>query len=135
MFHCDISIRLQVNLFITNVNLFSTGETAVFRCRIDGEPKPKIEWSKGKWRKLTNDAKTRIYYDEATGQHVMEIDNIKEKDGATYTVTISNEHGENTCSVTLIVTDKPEEAQDWKAQLKKTYVHVVIMNSSFSRIM
>ena len=114
--------KIILELIVTCLPL--PGETAVFRYRIDGEPQPTIEWSKGKWRKLTNDAKTRIYFDETTGQHVLEIDDIKEKDAATYTVTICNEHCEIACSATLIVTDKPEEVQDWKAQLKRTYVYI-----------
>lgn len=96
------------------------GQTAVFRCRIDGLPTPTVEWSKGKWRKMTNDAKTRVFYDESSGEYVMEMDAIKKNDAGTYTVTIENKFGTESAPATLIVTDKEEEAQDWKAQLKKT---------------
>ena len=97
-----------------------TGETAIFRCRIDGEPKPKVEWSKGKWRKLSNNKTTRVYHDDATNQEVLEMDNIKSKDAGTYTVTITNEYGSDSCPATLMVTNNVEEVQDWKAQLKTT---------------
>lgn len=96
------------------------GETAIFRCRVDGNPEPKVEWSKGKWRKMENNKKTRVYFDEESGQHVLEMDDTKSKDAGTYTVTITNEYGSDTCSVTLITTDKEEEVQDWKSALKKT---------------
>jgi len=96
-----------------------TGQTAEFRCRVDGDPKPTVEWSKGKWRKMTNDAKTRVYYDEPTEQHVLEMDQIKKNEAGTYTVTIENKFGSDTCPATLMVTDNADEVQDWKAQLKK----------------
>ena len=96
------------------------GQTAEFRCRVDGEPTPTVEWSKGKWRKMTNDAKTRVFFDEAAEQHVLEMDQIKKNDAGTYTVTIQNKFGSDTCPATLMVTDKEEDVQDWKAQLKKT---------------
>jgi len=36
-------------------------------------------------------------------------------------VTIENKFGSDTAPATLMVTDKEEDVQDWKAQLKKTY--------------
>jgi hypothetical protein len=104
------------------------GGTAMFRCRVDGNPEPKVEWSKGKWRKMENNSKTRVFFDEETAQYVLEMDEVKTKDAGTYTVTISNEYGSDTCSVTLICTDKEEEVQDWKAALKKAYVLVLFSN-------
>ena len=109
-------------LLLTNIKIMLcfAGETAIFRCRVDGAPEPKVEWSKGKWRKMENNSKTRVYLDQETGQHVLELDGIQSKDAGTYTVTISNEYGSDSCPATLMATDKEEEAQDWKAQLKKT---------------
>jgi len=87
---------------------------------VDGDPTPTVEWSKGKWRKMSNDAKTRVHFDAAAGQHVLEMDQIKKADAGTYTVTIENKFGADSCPATLMVTDKEEDVQDWKAQLKKT---------------
>ena len=95
-------------------------QTAEFRCRVDGDPTPTVEWSKGKWRKMTNDAKTRVFFDEAAEQYVLQMDQIKKPDAGTYTVTIENKFGSDTCPATLMVTDKEEDVLDWKAQLKKT---------------
>ncbi len=78
-----------------------------------------MAWTKGKWRKLENNTKTRVFFDEKTGEHVLEMDEMKNKDAGTYTVTITNEHGSETAPATLMVTDQVEEAQDWQASLKK----------------
>lgn len=48
----------------------------------------------------------------------MEITDIKRKDAGTYLVKATNEHGSSDAPATLIVTDKPEEAEDWMAKLK-----------------
>ena len=69
---------------------------------------------------MSNDAKTRVYYDEQAEQHVLEMDQIKKTDTGTYTVTIDNKFGTETCPATLMVTDKAEDVLDWKNQLKKT---------------
>lgn len=109
---------------IVNVvlNCACTEGTAIFRCIIDGDPTPKIEWSKGKWKKIEKSATTRLFVDEATSEQVLEMDKCKSKDAGTYTVTITNDFGSDSCSATLIVTDKAEEVEDWKAHLKKTLV-------------
>ena len=46
----------------------------------------------------------------------------------TYSCTISNEYGSDACSATLIVTTSEEEAEDWKAQLKKTIIHEHVLD-------
>ena len=97
------------------------GGTAVFRCQVEGSPAPTVEWSKGKWRKLTNDAKTRVFFDEELHHHVVEMDGIKKTDTGVYTVTIENKFGSDSAPATLMVTDKADEVTDWKSQLKKTY--------------
>ena len=63
-----------------------------------------------------------MYHDDGTNQEVLEMDNIKSKDAGTYNVTISNEYGSESCPATLMVMNNIEEVQDWKSQLKTTYV-------------
>ena len=75
-------------------------------------------------KKLKNDSKTKIYVDETNGDHVMEVADIKKADAGTYTVSASNKHGTEMCPVTLMVTDKEEEANEWKEQLRKAVVEV-----------
>ena len=62
--------------------------------------------------------------DESSGEYVAEMDGIKKNDAGTYTVTAVNKFGTESAPATLMVTDKEEEAQDWKSQLKKTSVLV-----------
>ena len=90
----------------------------IFRCKIGGDPKPTIEWSKGKWSKLQHGGRVKIYHDSKTGEEVLEMTDIKSKDAGTYTVTITNEHGTESAPATLMVTDKEEEDTDWKSALK-----------------
>lgn len=93
------------------------GDTAVFRCRVIGEPKPQIQWSKGKWNKIKDGGRYKVYED-TTGENVLEIKDIARKDAGTYLVKATNEHGSEEAPATIIVTDKMEEMLDWKAQLK-----------------
>lgn len=51
---------------------------------------------------------------------VIEIKDIKKPDAGTYAVTITNKYGSETCPATVMVTNKEEEANEWKNQLKKT---------------
>lgn len=101
-----------------------SGDTAIFKCLIKGEPSPTIEWSKGKWAKLKPSDKYDIYTDEKTGEAVLEIKDIKKKDAGTYTVTATNEHGAEQEAATLIVTSNAEEAEDWKAALKHRFKEI-----------
>ena len=94
------------------------GSTAVFKCAVEGEPKPTIQWSKGKWQKFKPTDKIKIYEDDKTGQQVFEISDIKTNNAGTYLVSATNEHGTAEAPATLIVTDNPEEAEDWLKQLK-----------------
>ena len=72
--------------YVDGLNRSVAGQTAEFRCRVAGSPTPTVDWSKGKWRKLTNDAKTRVRFDSETDQYVLEMDAIKKNDAGTYTV-------------------------------------------------
>lgn len=94
------------------------GDSGMFRCLVSGEPAPEIQWSKGKWNKIKDGGKYKVYKDENTGENVLEIADIKKKDAGTYLVSAKNEHGTAEAPATLIVTDKPEEVQDWKDMLK-----------------
>ena len=126
---CDLVIKGRAPTFIEKPIKCTVleGDTAVFRCRVDGEPEPKVEWTKGKWRKMENNSTTRVFYDEEVKQYVLEMDNIKPKDAGTYTVTISNEYGSDSCPATLMSTNKEEDVEDWKAQLKKTIIQERVM--------
>lgn len=68
--------------------------------------------------KIQDGGRYNVFVDESTGEHVLQMKEIKNKDAGTYTVTATNEHGAEQAPATLIVTDKEEEVADWKSQLK-----------------
>lgn len=113
---CSMGFILFISLL--TVLFYFLGESGMFRCLVSGEPAPEILWSKGKWNKIKDGGKYKVYKDETTGEDVLEITDIKKKDAGTYLVTVKNEHGTTDAPATLIVTDKPEDVQDWKDMLK-----------------
>ena len=113
-----------------SVSLF-TGDKAIFRCLVKGQPEPEVQWSKGKWTKLKSGDRINIFKDQDTGEDVMEILDIKKKDAGTYNVTATNEHGTQQVAATLIVTSVPEEAEDWKAALKHRFVWLYVFCTLF----
>ena len=74
---------------IKNEYVLPTGSTAIFKCKVDGQPEPDIQWSKGKWNKIKDGGRYKVYKDEKTGQNILEIEDIKRKDAGTYTVKAS----------------------------------------------
>ena len=113
--HCHFDCAIA---FTVPVSALSPGHQAEFHCIVDGEPTPKVEWSKGKWMKLQDGGRNKVYFDENTKEHILCISDIKPKDAGTYTVTATNEHGSEQAPASLMVTDKMEEVVDWKSQLK-----------------
>ena len=79
---CDLTIKGRAPTFIERPIKCTVleGDTCIFRCRVDGDPEPKVEWTKGKWRKIENGGKTRVFYDEAVRQYVLELDDTNEKE-------------------------------------------------------
>jgi len=99
------------------------GQTAVFGCRVAGEPYPLVIWSKGKAKTFTESTpKYGLYYDDELDAHFFEIDQFSEADTGTYTVTLQNVHGTLSKTVSCIIVTKPEEVIDYKSILRKMYV-------------
>lgn len=96
------------------------GQTAVFGCRVAGDPYPLVVWSKGKVKTFTeNTAKYELYYDDDLDAHFFEINQCSAADAGTYTVTIQNIHATVTKTVSCIIVTKPEEVIDYKSILRK----------------
>ena len=96
------------------------GQTAVFGCRVAGDPYPTVIWSKGKAKPFTeNTQKYTLYYDEELDAHIFEINQCSEADTGTYTVTLQNTHGTVTKPVSCFMASKPEEVIDYKTILRK----------------
>lgn len=106
------------NGFYFEICKFFVGSTAIFRCLVEGTPEPEIQWSKGKWNKIQDGGRYKVYKDEKTGEDVLEIADIKKKDAGTYQVAATNEHGSEAAPATIIVTDNEDDVQDWLAQLQ-----------------
>ena len=108
----------QIEYFLTHLLLMHTGQTALFRCHIDGEPLPIAEWSKGKYRNLIVDDRTRISTD-GKGLHALEIEDVKRTDAGVYTVTFNNQFGSVSCPVSLVVECQETIDPDWRSKLEE----------------
>lgn len=96
------------------------GQTAVFGCRVAGDPAPLVVWSKGKAKTFTeNTTKYELYYDDDLDAHFFEINQCSRQDAATYTVTVQNIHGTLTKPVSCFIVTRPEEVIDYRNLLRK----------------
>lgn len=96
------------------------GKTAVFGCRVAGDPYPTVVWSKGRAKTFTeNTAKYALYYEEELDAHFFEINQCSQTDTGTYTVTLQNVHGSVMKPVSCFIATKPEEVIDYKSILHK----------------
>lgn len=96
------------------------GTTAVFGCRVAGDPYPMVIWSKGKAKTFTeNTPKYSLYYDDDLDAHFFEIHECAQTDSGLYTVTVQNVHGVITKSVSCFMVHKPDEVIDYKSVLRK----------------
>ncbi|XP_038047566.1 titin-like, partial [Patiria miniata] len=84
------------------------GTEAIFRCKVDGFPKPTVTWNKG-WKQITTGGKFTITFDEDTEESVLTIKDTTPSDAGKYTCYLKNPLGQETSSVSLKVTPKPEE--------------------------
>ena len=119
---CKITVAGRAASFIDTPEKVSCleGQTAVFGCRITGDPYPMVVWSKGKGKPFTeNTNKYIFYYDEELDAHIFEINQCSQADAGTYTVTLQNVHGTVTKPVSCFLATKPEEVIDYKNVLRK----------------
>ena len=129
---CTITVAGEVAAFVDTPEKVSCleGQTAVFGCRVTGDPYPTVIWSKGKGKTFTeNTPKYSLYYDEDFDAHFFEINQCSEADTGIYTVTLQNSHGTVTKPVSCFMANKPEEVIDYKTVLKK----MSVFNSFFSQ--
>ncbi|VDQ07737.1 unnamed protein product [Trichobilharzia regenti] len=91
--------------------IMKAGSAAVFEIPFIASPKPKVEW---KWRPRTRpDAELgapqtpRFKPDVVSGLTSLPVSKVKREDAGEYSVVISNELGEVSVSIELIVLDKP----------------------------
>ncbi len=119
---CQITVSGEAASFIDTPEKVSCleGQTAVFGCRVAGEPYPLVVWSKGKTKTFTeNTSKYALYYDEDLDAHFFEINQLTDADTGMYTVTLQNIHGTLTKPVSCFIVTRPEEVIDYKSILRK----------------
>ncbi|KAM8752242.1 immunoglobulin superfamily member 22-like [Acanthopagrus schlegelii] len=94
------------------------GESASFRAKVTGTPRPSVHWERASGTQLSNT--TKSFFDSINNQHILKIRNLTLEDADVYKCIASNTHGEATVSVSLAVTENP--ALDFKKMLKKRSV-------------
>jgi len=132
-----ICLEHETNLIGYNcdfrLSFFVSGKTAIFRCCVDGEPVPVVEWSRGKHRKVTSSYRTRVRFDGTTRRHSVEIDSIRKTDAGEYTVMATNKFGSCSCQVPLVIcssSSQREEEEEWRRALERcdlSFTSVVIL--------
>ncbi len=119
---CKLTVSGEAPTFVDTPEKVSCleGQTAVFGCRVAGDPYPVVVWSRGKTKPFTeNTPKYALYYDDELDAHFFEINQCSEADTGTYTVTIQNIHGTVTKHVSCFIVTKPEEVIDYKSVLRR----------------
>jgi hypothetical protein len=119
---CKITVSGEAPTFVDAPEKVSCleGQTAVFGCRVAGDPYPVVVWSRGKAKTYTeNTQKNALYYDDDLDAHFFEINQCSQDDTGTYTVTIQNVHGTIAKPVSCFIVTKPEEVIDYKNILRK----------------
>ncbi|CAH8293327.1 unnamed protein product, partial [Schistosoma turkestanicum] len=106
-----IAPTLKLSESFSNKVIMKAGEAAVFEIPFVASPKPTVTWS---WRPRTRpDAELgsaqspRFKADVVSGLTSLPVSKVKREDAGEYCVVISNELGEVTVSIELIVLDKP----------------------------
>ncbi|CAH8289038.1 unnamed protein product [Heterobilharzia americana] len=106
-----IKPTLKLSESFSDKVIMKAGEAAVFEIPFIASPKPKVEW---KWRPRTRpDAELgsaqspRFKPDVVSGLTSLPVSKVKREDAGEYSLLISNELGEVSVSIELIVLDKP----------------------------
>ncbi|KAM9534503.1 immunoglobulin-like and fibronectin type III domain-containing protein 1.1 isoform 9-T11 [Salvelinus alpinus] len=78
------------------------GKFGVFKAIVHGEPTPKVTWNRANG-KIDDPEKFQSKYDEATGEHTLEIPKVSAEDADTYKCFATNEYGKAVCTIQLNV--------------------------------
>uniref|UniRef100_A0A2K6FXV0 Immunoglobulin superfamily member 22 n=1 Tax=Propithecus coquereli TaxID=379532 RepID=A0A2K6FXV0_PROCO len=92
------------------------GDKAVFRVRVQGNPKPSISWKSESGIPIEESAK--IVYDSVNKEHVLKLEPLTSDDSDNYKCIASNEHADAIYTVSLLV-KVSQEKMDFKKMLKK----------------
>uniref|UniRef100_A0A8C7NVY1 Immunoglobulin like and fibronectin type III domain containing 1, tandem duplicate 1 n=1 Tax=Oncorhynchus mykiss TaxID=8022 RepID=A0A8C7NVY1_ONCMY len=78
------------------------GKFGVFKAIVYGEPTPNVTWNRANG-KIDDPAKFQSKYDEASGEHTLEIPKVCAEDADTYKCFATNEYGKAVCTIQLNV--------------------------------
>ncbi|XP_026971018.1 immunoglobulin superfamily member 22 [Sagmatias obliquidens] len=92
------------------------GDKAMFRVRVQGNPKPNISWKRESGTPIKESAK--IFYDSVNKEHVLKLEPLTSDDSDNYKCIASNDHADAIYTVSLLVTEG-EEKLDFKKMLRK----------------
>ena len=81
----------------------------MFKAKVDGDPQPKISWSKNK-TPLPSSDKYQLYHEPSSGMVCLVIQNLGPGDEGAYCCTASNPYG--SVSATLAVNPDPGAGKD-----------------------
>uniref|UniRef100_A0A914RU52 Ig-like domain-containing protein n=1 Tax=Parascaris equorum TaxID=6256 RepID=A0A914RU52_PAREQ len=94
---------LFLNDIITFIVYIFADETAVLKCKVQGNPVPTVKWSKG-LREIMPGGRFKILTDHVEGTVMLVMQKCRSQDDGPYTLTIENEHGSDSVAVKLLVT-------------------------------
>ncbi|ELK15969.1 Immunoglobulin superfamily member 22 [Pteropus alecto] len=92
------------------------GDKAVFRARVQGNPKPNISWKRESGIPIKESAK--MFYDSINKEHVLKLEPLTSDDSDNYKCIASNDHADAIYTVSLMVTEGQDKI-DFKKMLKK----------------
>ncbi|XP_033718507.1 immunoglobulin superfamily member 22 [Tursiops truncatus] len=92
------------------------GDKAMFRVRVQGNPKPNISWKRESGTPIKESAK--IFYDSVNKEHVLKLEPLTSDDSDNYKCIASNDHADAIYTVSLLVTEG-EEKLNFKKMLRK----------------
>uniref|UniRef100_A0A8C2HXH8 Ig-like domain-containing protein n=1 Tax=Cyprinus carpio TaxID=7962 RepID=A0A8C2HXH8_CYPCA len=79
-----------------------TGKVLTVACAFSGEPAPRIEWSRGGKKLPGEEESSRFHIETTEDLTTLIITGVKESDAGAYTLKLSNEHGSDMATVTII---------------------------------
>ena len=86
------------------------GGQAVFKMKVTGEPKPKVQWSKG-WKQIQDGGRFVVAYDDDLDEAILAIEELVPTDTGKYTCKLTNVAGEDKAVVSVAVVQKPKEKE------------------------
>jgi hypothetical protein len=90
-------------------------ETAVMKCRVEGNPPPTFKWTKG-MREVLNGGRFKHLTDGDDGSISLIMQKCRMQDDGAYTLTVENVHGSDSVPVKLLVTQ--DSGLDFRNVLK-----------------